>query len=198
MVLSAQGALLLSYNSSMRNLKRLNTFWLGISIQFAKDADAHRYDTNSNLSPHRKNILKRLWWCCIIRDRILPLGVRRPLHISSTDFDFTAAPMVREDFYSEVTKSKVYDAASKRLLTDLFITLCHLAVVLTDVIMVIYPFSEYSDTGIEASLGRIATCKSGLNSWFERATLLFPTPAGLSDTHESITLYTNLMYMYYQ
>lgn len=109
-----------------------------------------------------------------------------------------AAPLYKEDFHNEITGSKVYDMPTKRALTELFITLCHLAVVLTDVIMVVYPLSEYLDTGIEASLHRIAACKSSLNSWFAKATLLFPTPAGLNDMHESVILYTNLMYMYYQ
>jgi len=38
---TAQGTLLLAYNSTLRNYKQVNTFWLGLAIQFAKDADAH-------------------------------------------------------------------------------------------------------------------------------------------------------------
>jgi hypothetical protein len=203
-ILTAQGALLLSYNSSMQNRKRLNTFWLGMSIQSAKDAGAHRYHTNKSLTPERRNVLKRLWWCCILRDRILPLGVRRPLHISCADFNFSAAPLTKEDFENEIQKSKVYDAATKSSLVELFLTLCNLAVALTDILMVVYPLSESpesnlpDDMGVELALHRVSTCKALLNSWFETASLTFPTPAGLGDTHESVILYTNLMYMYYQ
>lgn len=188
----------------MRNHKRVNSFWLSIGIEFAKEAEAHRYHTNRSMTQSRRNTLKRLWWCCILRDRILPLGVRRPLHISPADFNFAAAPLVKEDFQYEISRSEVYDAATKEALVELFVTLCDLAIVLTDVIMVVYPLKEHlnidlpDDAEVEYALDRVATCKNSLNLWFEKATISFPTPAGLGDSHESVILYTNLMYMYYQ
>lgn len=202
-VSTAQGALLLTYNSSMRNHKTLNTFWLGIAIQFAKDAGAHRYHTNKSLKMERKNVLKRLWWCCILRDRILPLGVRRPLHISSMDFDFNMEPLTKADFENEIFTSKVYDATTKLSLIQLLLTLCDLAVALTEVIMMVYPLNESIVSGLsteqktDLSLNRIESCKRQLNLWYEKATIKFPTPAGISDSHESLILYTNLMYIYY-
>ncbi|KAF2815567.1 uncharacterized protein BDZ99DRAFT_435984 [Mytilinidion resinicola] len=198
----AQGALLLTYNASTRNHKILNTFWLSTAIQFAKDADAHRYHSNKSLKPERKSALKRLWWCCILRDRILPLGVRRPLSISSADFDFSLELLTKEDFDSEIFRSRVYDASTKASLVQLLLTLCDLAVSLTEVIMLIYPVNDAvcgSSTEQKArlSLNRIESCKGRLHSWFENATIAFPSPAGISDSHESVVLYTNLMYMYY-
>jgi len=148
--------------------------------------------------------LKRLWWCCVLRDRILPLGVRRPLNISSVDFDFGVAPLTKDDFETEIDRSKVYDSSTKYILIEIFLTLCDLAITLTDVIMLVYPLSEpsgeYSSSDLQAdhALSRVEACKSGLNRWFEKATLCFPTPAGLGDMHESVILYTNLMYMYHQ
>lgn len=115
-------------------MKRVNSFWLGTAIHLAKDVDAHRYHAKTSLSPERQNLLKRLWWCCILRDRILPLGVRRPLQIQPQDFDFTSSPLTKGDFANEVDRSKVYDAATKDSLVELLITLCDLAVSLTDMI----------------------------------------------------------------
>lgn len=200
-LVSAQGTLLLAYNSAMKNQDRINTintFWLTTSIQSARDAGAHKYDTASTLTPDRRNALKRLWWCCIVRDRILPMGVRRPLHIGPADFNFNLAPMTKDDFENEVTRSRVYDPSTKRSLAGIFVVLCDLAVVFTEVIMVVYPLNEYSDMGVENTIDQVSMCKFGLNTWFEKTTVSFPTPAGLGEVHESVILYTNLMYMYYQ
>jgi len=203
-VTTAQGTLLLTYNSSMRNCKQINTFWLGIAIQSAKDGDAHQYHTKTALTTERRKILKRLLWCCILRDRILPLGVRRPLNISESDFDFEAAPLTREDFQSEIVRSKVYSVSAKTSLTDLFLTLCSLAVSLTGVIMTAYPLNgslnsrSLDENKTEHTTDRIEACKFTMGRWFEKATTEFPTPAGIGDVHESIVLYTNLMYIYYQ
>ena len=194
----------MSYHSPTRSIKKINTFWLGVSIQSAKDADAHRYHVLRSLSEERRNTLKRLWWCCILRDRILPLGVRRSVHITSTDFDFKQTTLTQEDLESEIGRSRVYDASTKRSLAQLLEMLCELAVSLTDVIMLVYPSSDCTNSSIpaeriaEMALKRTEACKLDLTRWFEKASVIFPTPAGLGDGHESLILYTNLLYMYYQ
>lgn len=201
---TAQGALLLTYNSALRNNKQTNSFWLGVAIQCAKEADAHRYHSKPGLTAERRNALKRLWWCCILRDRILPLGVRRPLQISAADFDFEVAPLTKDDFENEIGRSKVYSSCTKNSLVDIFLALCSLAVSLTEVIMTVYPTNESIDSVLldEHKVGqtfdRIESSKLALNLWFDKATTEFLTPAAIGNLHESTTLYTNLMYMYYQ
>jgi hypothetical protein len=203
-IATSQGTLLMTYNSSMRSNKNINTFWLEVAIHFAREADAQRYYLLPNITTERRNVLKRLWWCCILRDRILPLGVRRPLKISGEEFNFNeATPLSAEDFEDEIECSEVYDSSSKRSLIQLLLILYDLAVCLTDVIMVVYPSSGlpdltlWSDHKADQCLYRIESCISGLNRWFEKATISFPTPAGIGDIHSSLILYTNLMYMYY-
>src|SRR5690606_11753257 len=70
----AQAALLLSFWSPSTTRKP-NTAWLSLAIQHAKSAEAHHYaampvfSASTHPLQHRKqNILKRIWWCCIIRD----------------------------------------------------------------------------------------------------------------------------------
>lgn len=199
---TAQGTLLMTYNSSMRSHRNINTFWLGVAIHFSKEADAHRYHHLLNITTEKRNVLKKLWWCCILRDRILSLGVRRPLQITSEEFNFNEVALLsEEDFEKEIGHSKVYDASSKRSLVHLLLALCDLAVSLTDVIMTVYPSSgppnSMSDQKAEQCLRRVEISMSCLNNWFEKATTNFPTPAGIGDVHLSLILYTNLMYMYY-
>ena len=184
----------------MRIHPKINTYWLGIAIQLAKQADAHRYQTKRDITPERRNILKRLWWCCILRDRILPLGVRKPMQITPLDFDLnTQRPLVAEDFEDELQNSKVYNSITKRALVERLVALCELAVGLTDVLLLLYPEKEPSaQSGYCDPSSAVRACKFDLNTWFEKITVKCLTSPGIGETHESVLLYTNLMYMYYQ
>jgi hypothetical protein len=196
----AQGTLLMSYFSPVRNHPKVNTYWLGIAIQLAKQAEAHRYQTKRDITPEQRNTLKRLWWCCILRDRILPLGIRKSMQITPLDFDLnTQRPLVAEDFEGELESSRVYDAITKRALVQRLVALCELAVALTDVILVLYPEKEaFAQPGHNDPSSAVRACKFELNTWFEKTTVKCLTSPGISETHESVLLYTNLMYMYYQ
>ncbi|VZI11919.1 unnamed protein product, partial [Fusarium fujikuroi] len=94
LVSSAQGALLLSYNGTMKDQKRTNSIWLSTAIHLAQAAGADQFHTSLNPS---------------------------------------------------LTSS----------------------------------------------------CEAGLEAWFERATIQFPTPAGIITREGSLVLYTNLLYIYY-
>ncbi|KAI0837193.1 fungal-specific transcription factor domain-containing protein [Hypoxylon sp. FL0890] len=217
----AQTALLLSFWATNWSLasKKLNSTWLGIAIQNAKSADAHLYTVRQTYSEltdpiqHKKqNILKRLWWCCLIRDRILALGVRRSLQISRAHFDLEAnAGLGYADLADEVDRSKVYNAETKRSLIEIFVQLGELCSVLTDLLTLVFPLDDVP--GWDRQLGSdgvasLKECKSALRRWYKSATLRFPlfgggnTPrmANASNKqfqHDSVILYTNLMYMHY-
>ncbi|KAL9562086.1 hypothetical protein ACKAV7_014009 [Fusarium commune] len=203
LVSSAQGALLLSYNGTMKDQKRTNSIWLSTAIHLAQAAGADQFHTSLNPSLTTVNELKRLWWCCIVRDRILPLGMRRQLHITSLDVAHGSYLPTEKDFSREIDGSRVYAPQTKRTLVRLFITLCELTVPLTDVIKIVYPTGRLTDIHSpvvhDAQQGResLQSCEAGLEAWFERATIQFPTPAGIITREESLVLYTNLLYIYY-
>lgn len=201
LISTSQGAILLSHSPDNHN-RRINTFWLGVAIQFAKAAKAPQYDLDQAITKKQRNVKKRLWWCCILRDRILPLGVRRPLFITDDHFDFSNSPLTVNDLEHEINYSKVYDPDTKRSLAELLEVLCNLAVTLTDIIMILYPingnpFAPLNELSLSRLRVRIERRKSDLAQWFDNASVQFPTPAGLGDTHESVILYTNLVYIYY-
>jgi hypothetical protein len=198
---TAQGTLLLSYHTPMGNVK-MNSYWLGIAIHFARDAKAHLYFTSSHFTREEKNIRKRLWWCCILRDRIISLGVRRPLQISLGEFDTSQAPPVEEDFEEEVRTSKVYSVTLKRSLIQLLIMHFELGAILTNVLMVTYSIDQIQGVGFslstEADFQRVELCRSALDHWFEKSTMGVPPPADEGDISKSLVLFKNLMFMYYQ
>lgn len=204
-IATAQGALLLSYSPDT-NDRRTNSFWLSVAIQNSKNANAHTYEILTNTPEKERLRKKRLFWCCILRDRILPLGVRRSIYITNTHFNFrNNAPLTAQDLEGEISRSKVYTPRAKQSLAGLVASLCELAVILTDVIMLLYPVDElpassFPDDSIPITKHQslIERARSDLTRWYEGAAVKFPTPAGIGDAHESVVLYTNLMYLYYQ
>lgn len=128
--------------------------------------------------------------------------MRRPVFITDAHFDFSSSPLNAKDLENEIGHSKVYDPETKRSLAELIATLCELAIVLTGIIMILTPIDEIPIAPLsEAELSRswmlIQRGRSDLSHWYDNANVRFPTPAGLGDTHESVILYTNLMYLYY-
>ncbi|KAH7153021.1 fungal-specific transcription factor [Dactylonectria macrodidyma] len=214
----AQAALLLSFwaPSSTRNP---NTSWLSLAIQHAKSAEAHHYAAMPVFSAithpmqHRKqNILKKIWWCCVIRDRTLGLLMRRPIQITKGHFDFDSNPVMGfSDLENEFERSRVYNPGTKKTLAEILAQVVELYVVLTDILMLVFPLDDAPGWGRQLKPedeGKIKECKTSLRRWYRSATSRFPLFGGSplsrggSDNrkefqHDSIILYTNLMYMYY-
>jgi hypothetical protein len=126
MVYLAQAALLLSHWSPnfTQAFKKANSIWLSIAIQSAKSAEAPYFATKAPVSPvtdpiqfKRQNVLKRLWWCCIIRDRIMCLGLRRSLKITRAHFDFDAvSPLGMADLLVAIRPCTTWDLADLKIL----------------------------------------------------------------------------------
>ncbi|EXA34695.1 hypothetical protein FOVG_14112 [Fusarium oxysporum f. sp. pisi HDV247] len=202
LVSNAQGALLLTYYATTRDRARTNSILLATAIQLAQGAGADQFHKRPDQDSDMTNRLKRLWWCCIVRDRILPLGVRRQLHITS--INSALDHLTEHDFSKEIQESQVYSAQTKRSLVYLFISLCELAVPFTSVIQTVYGTGQSAADAISTMIENqkqieesIKFCEIGLNAWFDKATIQFPTPAGIINPEKSLVLYTNLMYIYY-
>ncbi|KAK1996476.1 fungal-specific transcription factor domain-containing protein [Colletotrichum falcatum] len=207
----SQAALLLSFWSSPTSpaFRKANTAWLIIAIQNAKMVEAHHYATRT--APQKKrNLLKRLWWCCIIRDRIVGLGLRRSLQITRSHFSFDSNEALGfSDLTDEFERSRVYSPGAKRCLAEILEQLVELCVVLTDILILVFPLDDRPGWGREMRAeeqDKVRVCKIALRKWFKSATLRFPMFGGGSvarvkspgnDQHDSVILYTNLMYMYY-
>ncbi|CAH0037767.1 unnamed protein product [Clonostachys rhizophaga] len=215
---SAQAAVLLSLWAPP-STKKPNTSWLSLAIQHAKSAEAHHYASMPVFSAethplqHRKqNILKRVWWCCVIRDRTLGLLMRRPIQITREHFDFETSPVLGfPDLVGEFGRSQVYSSDTKRWLAEILVQLVELYVVLTDIIVLVFPLDDTPGWGRDMApedVDRIRECKMALRRWYKDATLRFPMSGRgqqqqqaeslpSSRRHGSVILYTNLMYMYY-
>lgn len=73
--------------------------WLGIAISLARTIGIHCDTSDSGMDLKTRKLWKRIWWCCFLRDRLISLGMRRPLRIADTEFDL---PMLElDDFETE-------------------------------------------------------------------------------------------------
>jgi hypothetical protein len=199
-VSTAQGLLLLTHYTCEGSGKE-NTYWLQLAIHFAREAGAHEYNIKKQLSRRHQNTLKRLWWCCIVRDRIISLGLRRPLQISSDDFDITVPGLQAQDFDDEAGCLELYDPTTKVGLIAIFTSLCDLAVSLTDIIMTIFPRKRRSNlpeiSDIPQTYTFIGKATMDLDIWFVKTNETLATLSDVNDTHKSLKLYSNLLYIYY-
>lgn len=112
----------------------------------------------------------------------------------------------------------MYNSDTKRALIEILAQLIDLCVLLTDVLVLVYPLDDTPGWGRQMKLeeiGRVKDGKIALRRWYKGAALKFPMfggrPAASANNvagvgaggrrefrHDSVILYTNLMYMYYQ
>lgn len=140
----------------------------------------------------------------MLRDRIIALGVRRPLQITSDHFDISQDAVAEADFLEEVEQSQVYDAETKLLLANIFIVQCHFASAVTSTIMAIYPLNGVvipalpTPARISELHIKMEESKKDLDKWMEtfkdRLTLSSNKSAAL---HNSVTIFTDVTSIYY-
>lgn len=92
-----QALLLMTYWYETPDDQKDTWHWMGVAISLSHTIGLHRNPEKSMaLDDKRKKLWKRIWWSCVVRDRLVALGMRRPTRIKSEDCD---VPMLAlEDF----------------------------------------------------------------------------------------------------
>ncbi|RSL82131.1 hypothetical protein CEP52_017038, partial [Fusarium oligoseptatum] len=200
----SQAALLLaSWSFSSYDVPRKpNIPWLSIAIQHARDAEAHNYEAFDEKSEDY-SLRKRLWWCCIIRDRIFGLGMRRGILITPDHFAVGHhSHLGHHDLVGECHRSLVHDTETKIRLAEILELLVELCIILTDVLQLAFPIEDRLRPGgphVEV-LGQIRSWRSALRRWHDQATVRLPdfsSPPESIKRHGSVVLFSNLVAMYY-
>ncbi|KAH6972114.1 hypothetical protein BKA56DRAFT_677088 [Ilyonectria sp. MPI-CAGE-AT-0026] len=189
--------------------------WLAIGIQHARSINADRYAESLEpaipLSPDQSmhhNALRRLWWCCIILDRVSPLCTRFRLHITHDRFDFkNSIPLGMSDLEGEMYRSSIFTPATKRRHIALFTKFLEFIVILTDVLTLVFPFDDSVMSKWESQKSDHAVVERSdalLKDWYARASAQFPPHddsqaqrPGRRERDKSVILHTQLMYIYY-
>ncbi|ORY71251.1 cutinase transcription factor 1 beta [Pseudomassariella vexata] len=88
-----QSLLLMTYWYETPDDQKDTWHWMGVAISLAHTIGLHRNPANTNMSLRKQKLWKRIWWSCFMRDRLIALGMRRPMRIQDEDFD---VPMLEE------------------------------------------------------------------------------------------------------
>jgi hypothetical protein len=197
----AQGTLLLSLWCPSDNDQHINTWWLSSAIQHARTAHAHSYWTQNHLSHDRQLELKRLWWTCIIRDRVLGLGLRQPILITPEGFDFETDKLTVKDLKVEEEGPSVYATDLKRVLLLVTVSLSDLCIILTDVLMLV---SRQDGSAYIASQQRgdpfreAERLRESLWSWHRLLSYHMTLVSSDLRSNSSVVVFSNLLQMYFQ
>ncbi|KAF4983414.1 hypothetical protein FZEAL_1143 [Fusarium zealandicum] len=196
--IKSQAALLLTFEFSAAE-PHTGSLWLSIAIQNAVVAQAHIFQAPGSNRVHKKRN-KRLWWSLYWRDRVLTLGLRRPMQITPSSFNVQLDTFTFEDLKDEAHHSVVYDPKTKRHLTEILIFQCRLGVLLTEILAITYGPSAFDPTysldHFEETLSQIRTAKSRLARWKEDTEAAFYVFLGDGSTHQSLSLFSSQVYIY--
>ncbi|KAK4237817.1 fungal-specific transcription factor domain-containing protein [Achaetomium macrosporum] len=94
-----QGLLLMTYWYETPDDQKDTWHWMGVAISLAHTIGLHRDPAKTPMIPRKQKLWKRVWWSCLMRDRLVALGMRRPTRIKSEDFD--VPPLTESDFEIE-------------------------------------------------------------------------------------------------
>lgn len=219
----AQAALLLSSwdPSPARSRARAGSSWLGVAVEQARLAGAHRTAWLTDVAApgrrhHELALKRRLWWCVVLHDRISSLCSREPLRVTRAhcDFDVREDPIGPGAMAGERNGSKVYNIETKTsLLGGVFPELLRLAVALTDLLAVVHAPDElprWDKRHRQEDVEKVKECKAQMRSWYRAASAKSRPPGSRAArrddnggrpeefTHDSVVLYTDLMYLLYQ
>lgn len=126
--------------------------------------------------------------------------MRRPLHITQHDFDFSKSGIRQADFEDEIRMSDVYTRQTKEELCDVFVAQCQLAVAMTNPISILYPAikrkatKSHNDTSNE-----LAACVEGLSHlkiW--ELGYLTPIEDRQVKLYPTVKLFAHITSLYYQ
>ncbi|KAJ9291913.1 transcriptional regulator family: Fungal Specific TF [Paecilomyces variotii] len=89
-----QSLLLMTYWYETPDDQKDTWHWMGVSLSLAHTIGLHRDPGNSGMDVRRQRLWKRIWWSTYTRDRLIALGMRRPMRIKDDDCD---VPMLTLD-----------------------------------------------------------------------------------------------------
>ena len=153
-----------------------SSIWLEVAIQHAKHLNAGCtgrtiwYKTLPIAKQKRINTLRRLWWCCVIRDRISPLCTRRSMIITWNDLRLERCPPLHEvDLEDELNQTSVHDPATQKQLHCMLSSFVQLCIILTDVLNFIFPNVGSLEEGsqlLTTHMDQVNHCAVKLRKWY--------------------------------
>ncbi|KAL4747945.1 fungal-specific transcription factor domain-containing protein [Aspergillus terricola var. indicus] len=160
-----KGSLLLSLCSSPQIENPVNSLWLSIAVQHLRSMGAHFLRPQEGTTPSFDWLqLKRLWWVCLVRDRLIALGYRRPLQISDENLEAELAVISSEEVSNKLSQSEVHPSPVRQALLFVFLAFCRLCIPLTRTLKLIVT-QELKDRS--SALKEADECAASLEFWLK-------------------------------
>lgn len=197
----AQGALLLSLWCPRDNDEQINRWWLGAAIHHARAAKAHLYRQQQYLSQATQADLKRLWWSCLLRDRVLALGLRQPILITRDTFDFGSERLTVDDMKGEGEGYGVYENHLSWVLSTITSSFCDLCIVLTDMLSLVSSQANSVGCipGIHSVISpQIKRVRASLQAWYKDLNYNLASSHSNYCSNRSVVQFSNLLQIYVQ
>lgn len=175
--------------------------WLAHAIQAATQASPKPQERAEN-APRtiQTSLYDRLWWSILLRDRIITLGLRRRPQVLSFEMNLINGIPSEAEFESEINGSRVYDAETRRTLFIAFRDLCQLAILLTEMVSLIYghhglslPYLTFQD--FHSKLALTGSIQTSLVLWRQNSE---SSATDCEKVHSSVRKFIHLTAMYYQ
>jgi len=95
-----QSLLLMTYWYETPDDQKDTWHWMGVSLSLAHTIGLHRDPGNSRMDRRRQRMWKRIWWSTYTRDRLIALGMRRPMRVKDDDCDVPMLTLDDFEFHS--------------------------------------------------------------------------------------------------
>ncbi|KAL3452144.1 fungal-specific transcription factor domain-containing protein [Aspergillus insuetus] len=199
-----QGTLLLSLCSSAQTASPVNSVWLSIAVQHARTLGVHHHSPvpqGTTLPPDWLE-LKRLWWVCLVRDRIIALAHRRPLQISVDNWDAELELLSSWEMCEALCRSEVHSAPVRQGLFAVFEAVLRLCVPLTGILALASTLKAgngnvFLDLDLCLELDKTDACAQTLKQWRDETKARFETCYRAGTPVDSIAMHDHLLQIYY-
>ncbi|OAA66893.1 Transcription factor [Niveomyces insectorum RCEF 264] len=145
-IVTIQALLLMSHHFPSVAEQKHTWYWAYQAISLVQGAGLHR---ECGPIPERK-LWGRVWWCCLVRDRLISLGTNRPMHINSLDCNVPLP--VASDL------DEVHDTDDDRTIKAMFVDFVKLCYYIEGVLSLPY-------VAPDALRHQISVCEATLQSW---------------------------------
>ena len=170
----AKGSVLLAEQCLSSN-NHAGCLWLDIALHHARLIGAHNGDRELNLKAPDALCKKRLWWCILIRDMVLSIGLRIPAKINRIYFNLNPPAMDDLKDYTKLSSSRGFSARIKHALSQIFGLQCRLAIIASEISALAYgptaeiQAEELSMTEFQQIISDLNRCKADLDCWMNDA-----------------------------
>ncbi|KAJ5734096.1 hypothetical protein N7493_002882 [Penicillium malachiteum] len=182
-IVIAQAVLLMTYWSDTENSPQRDIWdWIGVCNTQVHSIGLNNDSSTADIDPQLKRLRTRIWWCLYSRDRLIAMGMRRPLQVNEgtsnvpmlklDDFDFEPfSPAAVALFHCR----QLEDVSHQKRLATMFIEKVKLCQCIGRVLFAQYAPSQHQFGSTDrttvtlvprqASESEFTRCNQKLDSW---------------------------------